>query len=300
MPFVHLGAVAQQQRRVVERAAHVEPRDLKALRPRIREERSDRGVQPLRLAQHDVHQLLLLAAQRQFLTQDLDRAGHRRQRVADLVRDAGRHLADRREPLLNRRVALELLDVGDVLEREEQPGAAARRLEVGRGEADVDLAALSAVRYQNSWRRRATFDARSLWIEAITGAESCSTSSMRRPTAAWNGTPVIASAPRLKVRIAQRWIGGRQPARQAVDDVLVQRLQVRDLGRRLFEPGAGGPQAVGQRSARAARRRRTRTRSGRRCTAPPTPAAAPARRPPATDRRAGPTPPGTAPRTRPP
>ena len=74
-----------------------------ALRPRVGEKRSDRRVQPLRLAQHDVHQLLLLGAERQLLPQDLDRARHRRQRIADLVRDAGRHLADRRQPLLDAR-----------------------------------------------------------------------------------------------------------------------------------------------------------------------------------------------------
>ena len=100
-PSLHLGAVAQQQRRVVQRAAHVEPRDLKPLRPRVGEKRSDRRVQPLRLAQHDVHQLLLLGAERQLLPQNLNRSRHRRQRIADLVRDAGGHLADRGQPLLD-------------------------------------------------------------------------------------------------------------------------------------------------------------------------------------------------------
>ena len=70
---VHLGAVAQQQRGVVQRAAHVEPRDREPLRPRVGEKRSDRRVQPLRLAQHDVHQLFLLAAERQLLPQNLNR-----------------------------------------------------------------------------------------------------------------------------------------------------------------------------------------------------------------------------------
>ena len=37
-------------------------------------------------------------------------------------------------------------------------------------------------------------------------------------------------------------IGGRQAARQAVDDVLVERLQVGDLARGLLEPRAGRPQ----------------------------------------------------------
>ena len=73
-PSLHFGAVAQQQRRVVQRAAHVEARDREPLRPRVGEKRADRRVQPLRLAQHDVHQLLLLGAERQLLAQDLDRA----------------------------------------------------------------------------------------------------------------------------------------------------------------------------------------------------------------------------------
>ena len=48
---------------------------------------------------------------------------------------------------------------------------------------------------------------------------------------------------------ALRRVGRRQAARQAVDDVLVERLQVGDLGRRLLEPRAGRPQAVGERAA---------------------------------------------------
>ena len=101
-PSLHFGAVAQQQRRVVQRAAHVEARDREPLRPRVGEKRADGRVQPLGLAQHDVHQLSLLGAERQLLAENLNRAGHRRQRVADLVRDAGGHLADGGQPLLHR------------------------------------------------------------------------------------------------------------------------------------------------------------------------------------------------------
>ena len=100
----------------VQDRAHVDCRNRRTLRPRVREERSNRVVQPLRLFEHDVHQLRLIAGERQFLTQHLDRSRHRRQRVADLVRDAGRHLAHGREPLLHADVAFELLDRGHVLE----------------------------------------------------------------------------------------------------------------------------------------------------------------------------------------
>ena len=88
--------------------------------------------------------------ERQILPQNLDRARHRRQRIANLVRDAGGHFADRRQTLLHGRVAFQLLDVGHVLEREQIAGAAARRLEVRRAQADLDIGALSARRYLNS------------------------------------------------------------------------------------------------------------------------------------------------------
>ena len=97
-------------------------------------------VQPIRLAQHDVHQLRLLGGQRQLVAQDLDRPGHRRQRIADLVGDAGGHLADRRQPLLHARLAVALLQLGDVLEREEEAALAARRDQRRAGHAQLDLA----------------------------------------------------------------------------------------------------------------------------------------------------------------
>ena len=112
----------------------------KPLRPRVRQKRSNRRVQPLGLPEHDVHQLFLLAAQRQLLPQDLNRPGHRGQRISNFMGDAGRHFAHRRQPLLDSRVALELLDAGHVLKRDQEPRAPPRRLEVRRAQADVDVA----------------------------------------------------------------------------------------------------------------------------------------------------------------
>ena len=128
VPFLHFRAVPQQQRRIVEHPTHVEPRNRESLRPRVGKERADRVVQPLRFAQHDVHQLRLLFGQRQLLPENLNRPRHRRERIANLMRDAGRHLADGRQPLAKPRVALELLDVGDILKREQQSGVSAGRL----------------------------------------------------------------------------------------------------------------------------------------------------------------------------
>ena len=111
MRLEHFGAVAQQQRRVVERAAHVEPRDLQTAAAARR-----RGtIGSSSFSRSDSRSTMSISCACSALSgsscaQDLDRAGHRRQRIADLVRDAGRHLADRREPLLHARVALELLD----------------------------------------------------------------------------------------------------------------------------------------------------------------------------------------------
>ena len=104
VPLAHVGAVAQQHRRsrctTVRRSSRV---TWVRCGPRVGEERLDRLVQPLRLLQDDVHQLRLVAGQRQLLTQHLHRPRHRGQRVPDLVRDAGGHLADRGQPLLHPR-----------------------------------------------------------------------------------------------------------------------------------------------------------------------------------------------------
>src|ERR671936_66461 len=62
------------------------------------------------------------------------------------------------------------------------------------------------------------------------------------PTAAWNGGAVERQDP-------LRDVGGGEAARQAVDDVLVESLQVGDLGRGLYEALARRSHAFGQRAA---------------------------------------------------
>ena len=138
VPLADLVAVAQQRRRVLHHAAQIELLELEALRPRVGEKRSDRVVQPLGLAQHDVHQLRLIARQRQLLPQDLHRARHRRQRIADLVRDAGGHLADGRQTLLQLRIALEPLALGHVLERVEIAAPAVGQRQLRDAQAEID------------------------------------------------------------------------------------------------------------------------------------------------------------------
>ena len=112
------------------------------LRTRVGEEQADRLVQPLGLAQHDVHQLRPArsesgsSSRSTWIEPDIDG-----QRVADLVRDAGRHLADRGQPLLQPRVPLEALEIGDVLEGEQVSARALGKLQGRNRQPDVDGAA---------------------------------------------------------------------------------------------------------------------------------------------------------------
>ena len=122
--LVHFRAVSEQQRRVLESPADIESGDRKLSRTGVREKRADRRVEPLGFAQDDVHQLLLLGAERKLLPENLDRPGHRREGVPDLVRDAGRHLSHGGKPLLH-----------------EVPRAPPRRLEMRGAQTDVDLRA---------------------------------------------------------------------------------------------------------------------------------------------------------------
>jgi len=57
--------------------------------------------------------------------------------------DTSGHLTDRSEPLPKPRVALELLEVGDVLKCEQQSGISAGRLQLSRCEPQLDLPSIS-------------------------------------------------------------------------------------------------------------------------------------------------------------
>ena len=237
-PSLHFRGVPQQQRRVVQRAAHVEARDREPLRPRVREERPDGGVQPLRFAQDDVHQLTLLRAERQLVAENLNRARHRRQRVPDLVGDAGGHLADGRQALLQARVAFELLDVGDVLEREEvarRARRASRRYAMLRP-ISMCWPARMSWRFHPPRRGRRRVRATSA---PTASSGMLSTSAIGRPDHRRGRAAGDVLGRAVERQNPAGVVGGRQPARQAVDDVLIERLQIGDLARRLFEPRAG-------------------------------------------------------------
>ena len=188
----------------------------------------------------------------------------------------GGHFADCGEALLDNRVALELLDLCHVLKREQQPESTARCLErasrSGRCRDRRGRRPRGSVPRDEARRPRAVVHHRT---DDVPG--SCRTSAIGRPTAARNGRPVIASAARLKVRIAERIVRRGQPARQAVDDLLVERLQVGNLA---WRPARGArPPTAGCRPATrsAPRRRKSRTRSAQRCNGQRTATAAPSR-----------------------
>ena len=157
----------------------------------------------------------------------------------------GRHLADRRQPLLHARLALALARLGDVLEREHEAGLAARRHQRRRAEPELDLRGRRARVKPNSTRG------------------SCGRPS-RRPEQSRRTPPAAAAlAARLADRLPRRHagdrlggavegedppvdVGRRQAARQAVDDVLAERLQVASWFDARCELRVGAAQALGQ------------------------------------------------------
>ena len=169
----------------LQRAAHVEARDRRTAAAARRRGTSGSSS----FSRSDSRSTMSIScscslAERQLLAQDLDRARHRRERVADLVRDAGRHLADRRQPLLHARVALELLDVGDVLERER---GTRRGRPASRGASTLSPMSMSPrpSAVGSGTRRAARAASSSPRSSAATScAGSCSTSATARPTTA--------------------------------------------------------------------------------------------------------------------
>ncbi len=209
------------------------------------------------------------ARQRQLLPEDLDGPRHRRQRIPDLVRDPGGHLADRGEALLHVRVALEPLDIGQILERHQESGASAR------GSADASRSgrcrSRPVYRPSDSGTRRA-------WPPPV--RDRCRTPRRWAPGAAAprrsaaratdaKVCPVMISAARLKVRMRCAGSVVASPLGRLSITCWLNAVQVRDPVRGDLEPRAGRSQAFRQRTARAARRRRIRTRSAPPCTGPP-------------------------------
>ena len=162
--------------------------------------------------------------------------------------DAGRHFADRRQPLLDARVALEFLDAGHVLKCDQNPRAPPGRLEVRRAQADVDLATAvgGAVPPFEPPSAAAAQSLLHLHDELLRELQRfrerpARHRSKREPGNGFGGVIEREDTP--------RGVGGRQPARQAVDDVLIEGLQIGNFRGGLFEPDVRGAQPLGERSA---------------------------------------------------
>ncbi len=132
------GAVLQERGGVGEDGPHVHVTHPLPLRTRVLQEAADGVVQPLRLANHDVHQLPLLRGERQLVAENLDRPRHRGERVADLMGNAGGHLTDGSQPLLHARRPVQPARLGHVLEGQDESRLAPRGHQRDRADPHLD------------------------------------------------------------------------------------------------------------------------------------------------------------------
>ena len=196
-----------QRDRVVQHLGDRRALDLQADRPDELEHLEDDRVGHLRLVDDVVEQRLRVGRVRDAPPQQ---AGHHldaRQRVLHLVRDGGRHLAERRQPVAQPLALLELLDAREVLEEQRRAARAARRR---RGRATAcsrspcpDPLSRSSARFGRCWSSKAAReDAQDV---RLVGA---ATSAYGRP---------IASAPRPEAEDAVA------PPRSCTDEPAVAR-----------------------------------------------------------------------------
>ena len=205
----------------------VEDRDAPFLRPHEAQELLQDLREPVGLRDDDLHQAPLGRAHRELVREDLHRARDRRERVADLVGDAGGELADGRELLVESGLALELLHLGQVLENDERPvlpgpGPSSARTRVAEDaprlrRRDLDLRAVAVA------APRAVPDL----VPARSGRSrpiSCSS----RPVARAGTMPRIS--PPAWLRNVTRWREsvGDEPRRHRRDDVGVEGLDARE------------------------------------------------------------------------
>ena len=115
----------EQLHRLHHGAGSVERLERGRNRPREGEELAHQGLQPLRLAAHDAHQAALLLVQAGRGAENLDRAAHRSERIADLVREARCQAADHGEAVGAADRFLHLAQLGEILEEDDLSGGPA-------------------------------------------------------------------------------------------------------------------------------------------------------------------------------
>ena len=130
--------LADEEEDLLERAVHVGRAELRARGPREAEEALHRVREPPHLVAHLRDDLRLARVLREVLGEQLERAGEAGERVLDLVREAGRDLAHRREPVgPHHALAVERLELGLAAAQRGE-----RRVEAARRDAELVRAPL--------------------------------------------------------------------------------------------------------------------------------------------------------------
>lgn len=111
-----LRAVFQQGKCIADEPVELEAGQLQRPWAGIPEKVFDGAVEAVGFAQHNAHELVLFVVEPEFRLKHLNRAAHGGQRVANLVGNPGRHLAERRQPVLAADFFFELEDFRQVLE----------------------------------------------------------------------------------------------------------------------------------------------------------------------------------------
>ena len=142
VPRRDLVRVREEREDVAERGGRVDGLEGALLRADVPQEVLEDRAQAVRLGDDDLHEAVLRGVDRHGALQRLDGARDGREGVADLVRDAGRELADGRELVLEPHLALEPFDVRDVLEDQDAADRVARAVpQRRRRDAEVRLLA---------------------------------------------------------------------------------------------------------------------------------------------------------------
>jgi hypothetical protein len=240
-----LGRVAQERDQLAHHRAQVEGARRAGGRPHLDQELVEAVREAPALLDDDAQQLLLLLRDVGLGEQHLGRAADGGQRVADLVRDVGRHLAHRGQLLLHAHLALQLLDAGEVLEDHQEP--AGRGLRGGQGrdrEAQVQLLPVGRTVHHLQAGEPVV-----LGPHLERGRlQDVAAEQLAQGTAphlrAQHAQHLLAEG--VQVEHAGPGVGRGQAAVDAVDDEVVQLAQVGHLLGRLLQLLPGAAQALGQ------------------------------------------------------
>ena len=223
----HLLAVGEQLHVLGQQAPDVERRAGSLARPGEAQEALDRAVEPVALFEQDVDQAALRGVAGQRARQHLHRAGDRRQRVADLVRQAGGELADRGHAVLHPQLFLHPTPAGQVLEDQDVAAVGAEGVVEPR-DREPDVGAVAVVGQLDLDPELPELLAGRRHVGPLAGGD--------QPRFADRGAdqPVVGLPQDRQTGLVDAGdragkIGGDQAAADRLDDVAVHDLQVRQV-----------------------------------------------------------------------